>query len=80
MVGDKFMIILTGLLELEDEYKKLLAPIRCLHQVEALELRLHVPVRILYWIAGQTPCTLHRMGTNLARNVPYGTTTWAIET
>lgn len=47
VMSNKLIIVLPRLLKFESEHYELLAPICRLHEIVALKLGLHVPVRII---------------------------------
>jgi hypothetical protein len=48
MMCDKFLVILARLLKTKDEDNELLAPVRRLHEIVALQSRCHLPVWVIY--------------------------------
>ena len=47
MVCNELLVVFARLLETRDEYDELLTPIRCLHQIIALELGSHLPMWVI---------------------------------
>ena len=47
VVRDELLVVLPRLFKLEHEHQELVAPVCRLHEVVALELGLHVPVRVV---------------------------------
>lgn len=47
VMSNKLIVVLPRFLKFECEHYELLAPVCCLHEIVALKLGLHVPVRII---------------------------------
>ena len=47
VMSNKLIVVLAWFLKLECEHYELLAPVCSLHEIVALKLGLHVPVRII---------------------------------
>jgi hypothetical protein len=67
---DEFLVVFPGFLETKDEDDKLLAPVRSLHEIVALEFRSHLPIWVICNSAESEMSEIVTMASLIIINIP----------